>query len=101
VDDFSRFLAGSIPAVSTTEQKIRAPSQAWGPNFLFVSAELAGIESASGTGAGWSAGFGSHASRARNDVRLQADGSSIRPFSKSQRDFAPRKRLSASSVVMY
>jgi hypothetical protein len=67
---------------------------------LFVSAELVGIESASGTGAGWSAGFGSHASRARNDVRLQADGSSIRPFSKSLRDFAPRQRLTASSAVM-
>lgn len=27
--------AGSIPAVSTTEQKQRAPSFAWGPLFLF------------------------------------------------------------------
>jgi len=88
-----------FPPSPPPNKKLGLQAQAWGPNFLFVSAELAGIESASGTGAGWSAGFGSHASRARNDVRVQADGSSIRPFSKSRSDFAPRQRLTASSAV--
>jgi hypothetical protein len=54
---------------------------------------LAGIESASGTGAGRSGEFGAQARRPRSDARLQADGSPIRPFSKSHRDFAPRQRL--------
>jgi len=36
--------AGSIPAVSTTEQKIRAPSASLGPFFMFVSAESGALK---------------------------------------------------------
>jgi len=57
VDDFSRFLAGSIPAVSTTEQKNWAPSASLGPNFFVRSRRVGGTRIRVRNGRGVELGF--------------------------------------------
>jgi hypothetical protein len=83
----------SVDAVSTTEQIKKAPSFAWGLFYLFPRFRPRELNPRpSPADAGDVRGFGEPARRRTSDVRLQAHGSPIRPFTTSLRDVATARQ---------